>query len=61
MMRVLELFSGVGMFSYGLHKLGWETVAACDNDAFCKKWWSQKHPDVMFYDDVREVTNERLR
>ena len=27
LVNVLDLFSGVGMFSYGLHKLGWQTVA----------------------------------
>lgn len=30
MMRVLDLFSGVGMFAYGMEKAGHEVVAFCE-------------------------------
>ena len=35
--RVLDLFSGIGGFSLGLDRAGMETVAFCENDKFCQK------------------------
>jgi DNA (cytosine-5)-methyltransferase 1 len=43
-LRVLDLFSGIGGFSLGLERAGFETVAFCEIDKFCqrilKKNWS---------------------
>ena len=38
-MRLLDLFSGIGGFSYAAEKLigGYETVAFCEMDEFCQK------------------------
>ena len=37
-MRLLDLFSGIGGFSYAAEKLigGYETVAFCEMDEFCE-------------------------
>lgn len=34
-MRVLDLFSGIGGFSLGLERAGFETVAFCEIDKAC--------------------------
>lgn len=51
-MKVLDLFSGIGGFSLGLERAGFETVAFCEQDKFCqnilKKHWSE----VRVYSDV---------
>ncbi len=44
MLRVLDLFSGIGGFSLGLERTGgFETIAHCEVDAYCnkvlKQWW----------------------
>lgn len=53
-MRVLDLFSGIGGFSLGLHRAGgFETVAFCDSDGFARSITSQHWPGVPHFDDVR--------
>lgn len=42
--RVLDLFSGIGGFSLGLERAGFETVGFCEIDNYAsgvlKRWWS---------------------
>lgn len=60
--RVLDLFSGIGGFSLGLERTGgFETVAFCEIDPFCRKVLAKHWPNVRQYDDVRELTADRLR
>ena len=59
-MRVLDLFSGIGGFSLGLERAGMETVAFCEIEPFCRKVLAKHWPDVPCYDDVRELTHDRL-
>jgi DNA (cytosine-5)-methyltransferase 1 len=59
-MRVLDLFSGVGGFSLGLERAGFETVAFCEIDDFPRKVLRKHWPDVPIYEDIRNVTNETL-
>jgi DNA (cytosine-5)-methyltransferase 1 len=59
--RVLDLFSGIGGFSLGLERTGgFETVAFCEIDPFCRRVLAKHWPDVRCYDDIRELTSERL-
>ena len=51
-MKVLDLFSGIGGFSLGLERAGFETVAFCEQDKFCRQVLSEKWPDVRIYSDV---------
>jgi len=60
-MRVLDLFSGIGGFSLGLERAGMETVAFCEIEEFPRKVLKKHWPDVPIYEDVRNVTAERLR
>lgn len=60
-LRVLDLFSGIGGFSLGLERTGgFETVAFCEIDPFCRRVLAKHWPNVRQYDDVRELTAERL-
>jgi len=61
-MRVLDLFSGIGGFSLGLDSTGYfETVAFCEIEAFPCKILNKHWPDVPIYNDVRELSYERLQ
>jgi DNA (cytosine-5)-methyltransferase 1 len=61
MFRTLDLFSGIGGFSLGLERTGgFRTVAFCEIDPFCRKVLKRHWPEVPCYDDVRQLTAERL-
>ena len=60
-LKALDLFSGIGGFSLGLDRSGgFETVAFCEIEKFPQKVLKKHWPDVPIYEDVRELTNERL-
>lgn len=59
-MKVLDLFSGIGGFSLGLHRAGMETVAFCEYDEKCRKVLTKHWPEVRQYNDVRTLTAEQL-
>jgi DNA (cytosine-5)-methyltransferase 1 len=59
-MRVLDLFSGIGGFSLGLERAGFETVAFCEIEPFPRQVLAKHWPGVPIYDDVRTLTAERL-
>ena len=59
-MRHLDICSGIGGFSLGLERAGFETVAFCENDEdACKVL--RKHWDLPIYSDIKELSNERLQ
>jgi DNA (cytosine-5)-methyltransferase 1 len=60
-LRVLSLFAGIGGFDLGLERTGgFETVAFCEIDPFCRRVLAKHWPGVPCYDDVRTLTAERL-
>ena len=59
-MRVLDLFSGIGGLSLGLHRAGLRTVAFCEIEPYCRSVLAERFPGVPIYDDVRGITAERL-
>lgn len=59
MLKVLDLFSGIGGFSLGLERTGgFETVAFCEIDPFCQKVLNKHWPGVPIYNDVRKLEYE---
>jgi len=61
-LRVLDLFSGIGAYSLGLQRTGgFEPIAFCEINAFCRRILRKHWPHARIYEDVREVTAERLR
>jgi DNA (cytosine-5)-methyltransferase 1 len=60
-LKVLDLFSGIGGFSLGLERTGgFETVAFCEIDPFCRRVLAKHWPEVKQYDDVRTLTADQL-
>ena len=60
-LRVLDLFSGIGGFSLGLERTGgFKTVAFCEIDPFCRRVLAKHWPNVRQYEDVRELTADKL-
>jgi DNA (cytosine-5)-methyltransferase 1 len=56
MLRVLDLFSGVGGFSLGLERTGgFETVAFCEIEEFPRKVLAKHWPGVPIHQDVRKL------
>ena len=60
-MNVLDLFSGIGGFSVGLEKAGFNTVAFCEIEPYCQGVLRKHWPDTPIYNDVRSLTAEQLR
>lgn len=59
-LKVLDLFAGIGGFSLGLERAGFETVAFCEIEPYAQKVLAKHWPRVPIYDDVRELTADRL-
>lgn len=53
MLRVLDLFSGIGGFSLGLERAGgFRTVAFCEINEYCRAVLAKHWPDVPSHGDV---------
>lgn len=54
MLKVLDLFSGIGGFSLGLERTGgFQTVAFCEIDPFCRRVLAKHWPEVPCAGDVK--------
>ena len=63
MLRMLDLFAGIGGFSYAGEKLvgGYETVAFCEYDEHAQKVLRKHWPDTEIIGDIRELANDAER
>ena len=60
-LKVLDLFSGIGGFSLGLHSTGvFDTVKFVEFDKFCQKVLQKNFPDVPIEGDIRDVKGEEF-
>lgn len=55
-MKILDLFSGIGGFSLGLEKAGFETAAFCEFDEHARKVLKKHWPTVPIFNDVNTLT-----
>ena len=61
MLKVLDLFSGLGGFSLGLERTGcFKTTAFCDNNKYSRLLLQKHWKGVKIYNDVREINKEQL-
>jgi DNA (cytosine-5)-methyltransferase 1 len=60
-LRLLDLFSGIGGFSLGLERSGnFESSAFCEIEPYCRAVLKKHWPNVTVYEDVKELSKERL-
>lgn len=59
--QLLDLFSGIGGFSLGLERAGFETVTFCEIDPWCRRALAKHWPKVPIHDDVRTLDAAALR
>src|SRR5690606_20373616 len=57
---MLDLFSGIGGMSLAAEWAGIETVAFCEIEPYCQQVLKKHWPHIPIYDDVRQLTRERL-
>lgn len=58
--RYVELFAGIGGFSFGLKEVGGNCVMASEWDKFAKNSYQILHPDVDLRDDVTKIGAEEV-
>lgn len=63
MIKVLDLFSGIGGFAYASERIvgGFETVAFCEIDPFCQKVLKKNFPGVPIHNDIKELEKNAIR
>ena len=55
-LKVLDLFSGIGGFSLGLHSTGiFDTIKFVEFDEFCQKVLKKNYPNVPIEGDIKNV------
>lgn len=59
-LRMLDLFSGIGGISLAAQWAGIETVAFCEIDPYCQKVLKKHWPDVPIFDDIKLLNKEVL-
>ena len=62
MLTILDLFSGIGGFSYAAEVLvgGYKTIGFCEYDKKCQEVLKLRFPGVPIYPDIRELNEETL-
>ena len=62
MLKVLDLFSGIGGFSLGLESTGhFKTIAFCEKDKFCQKVLQKNFKNIPIEGEIRNVKGEKYK
>ena len=60
-MKALDLFSGIGGFALGLESTGgFQTVAFCEIEPFCREVLRKNWPHVPIHEDVLKLRGEQV-
>ena len=60
-LNILDLFSGIGGITLGLETTkGFETVAFCEIEPFCREILNIHWPEVPIYEDVKKLSKKTL-
>jgi DNA (cytosine-5)-methyltransferase 1 len=60
MYNVLDLFSGIGGFSLGLTRAGFNTIAFCEIDKYCRSILKNHWPDVPIFEDIKSMSSKDI-
>lgn len=61
-MNLIDLFAGIGGFSYAAHQLGWQTIAFVEKDEFCQKVLRKNFgQNIEIYDDITTFSGKPFR
>ncbi len=60
-MKHLDLFSGIGGFALAARWIGWQTVAFCEIEPYCRKILAKNFPGVPIHDDIHNVEGSEYR
>ena len=60
-MRILDLFSGIGGFSYAAEKIvgGYKTTQFVEIDPYCQSVLRKNFPNIPIHDDIKTFTAKR--
>ncbi len=60
-LKILDLFSGIGGFSYAAEKIigGYETTQFVEIDPYCQSVIRKNFPNIPIHDDIRTFTAEQ--
>jgi DNA (cytosine-5)-methyltransferase 1 len=62
MLKVLDLFSGIGGMTLGLAATGgFKTVGFCEIDNFCQKVLKKNFPDIPIHNDIKELDKKNFQ
>lgn len=57
----LDLYSGIGGFSLGIERSGFNTVAFCEKEKVCRDWLNYFWPEAPIFEDIRELNYDKLK
>ena len=60
-MNHLDLFSGIGGFSLGLERVGFNTIAFCERDRYCQLLLQKHWKGVKIYDDITKLEGKNIK